>query len=116
MDIQWVSIFSSVMLFIHFLFVLTGLFVLKKILSIIAISFKEKTGTNIYYPMYILIAYSLVSSFFWQMVRLKVITFSANDFELYLQLAMSLIQIILIFLLLFKILKNISKTRIAKNG
>ena len=107
MDIQWVSTFSLVMLFIHFLFVLLGLFILKKLISIIAASFKVKTNIDIFYPLYGLIAYSLVSALFWQAVSLNIITFSFNNAELYLRSGMGVMQGLFVLWFLVKILKII---------
>lgn len=107
MDFNFADTLSMVLFSIFFIFVVFGLYVLKKMVLIVARTFEEKTKTNIFYAVYGMLSFTLISILFWQAVSLKIVTFQLESTELYIRMGLALIQIGLGFWLLGKIVKSI---------
>lgn len=107
MNIHWVGVLPFALFVLQCAFTVTGIILLHKAMSIIALSFFKSTNTHIFMPMFFLVSYSLICILFKQAISFKFITFTYEDTELFINLVLGLIHIIVALGLLLKILNNI---------
>lgn len=106
MNIQWVGVLPFSLFILQSLFTLSVILILNRTIRIISSSFKKRTNTNIFKPLFFLFSYSLLCILFKQAISLNMINFLHENTEFFINLAISLIHVVVALELSFKILNH----------
>lgn len=109
MEFHWNGWLPAFFLGFISLFTIVMLFVLYKIMQIISKSFEQKFQSKIAKPIFSVLAYSIVWMTFKQYIVFKVVVLTNPFLEDWLEIFFNLAYVVLVFVVLFKVLRDSQK-------
>lgn len=115
MEFHSIGLVASIVFIIFCLFTGGGLYLLFIATKILNTNFENRTGKNIFFQLYFIMAYSLLGVLYRQALSFKLIVFTDQKLELYLNVGLGAIYVIYCLFVLRNILKSIEINRSTLN-
>lgn len=106
MELNYVGLGTLLLFLLFTAFVLTGLYLLYTAMRILSRGFHQKTGKNIFYPLFFVTALPILMILYRQSVSMGLLTYSNPDIKMYIDMATLIIPLFCCMILLFYILKK----------
>lgn len=106
MELNYVGLGTLFLFLLFTAFVLAGLYLIHTAMRILSRGFHQKTGRNIFYPLYFVTAFPILMILYRQSVSMGLLTYSNPEIKMYIDMATQIIPLFCCLLLLFYILKK----------
>lgn len=106
MELHYLGLGTLSLFLLFSAFVLAGLYLLYTAMRILSRGFHQKTGRNIFYPLYFVTAFPILMVLYRQSVSMGLLTYHDPDLKLYIEIAALTIPLFSCLVLLFYILKK----------
>lgn len=106
MELNYLGLGTLILFLLFTAFVLTGLYLLYTAMRILSRGFHQKTGKNIFYPLFFVTAFPILMILYRQSVSMGLLTYSNPDIKMYIDMATLIIPLLCCMILLFYILKK----------
>lgn len=107
MELNYVGLGSLFLFLLFTAFVLAGLYLIHTAMRILSRGFHQKTGRNIFYPLYFVTAFPILMILYRQSVSMGLLTYSNPEIKMYVEITTLSIPLFSCLILLFYILKKL---------
>lgn len=107
MELHYIGIGTLLLFLLFTAFVLAALYLMYKMMRILSHTFHQKTGSNIFYPLYLVTAFPILMVLYRQSVRMEILTYSNPELKLYIEMITLTVPLFSCLILFFYILKKV---------
>jgi len=107
MELHYVGLGTLFLFLLFTAFVLAGLYLIHTAMRILSRGFHQKTGRNIFYPLYFVTAFPILMILYRQSVSMGLLTYSNPEIKMYVEITTLSIPLFSCLILLFYILKKL---------